>query len=38
MNPNTGEPLGRNTHTRAALNTVHHDAEHPSHVALSVVG
>ena len=37
-NPNTGEPLGRNTHTRAALNTVHHDADHPSHVVISVVG
>ena len=38
VNPNTGEPLGRNTHTHAALNTVHHDANHPSHVVLSVVG
>jgi hypothetical protein len=38
VNPNTGEPLGRNTRTRVALNTVHHGADRPSHVTLPVVG
>ena len=37
VNPNTGEPLGRNTRTQVALNTVHHSADRPSHVILSVV-
>ena len=37
-NPNTGEPLGRNTKTQVATNTVHHNADHPSHVVLPVVG
>ena len=37
VNPNTGEPIGRQTHTRAALNTVHHDAERASRLELSVV-
>ena len=37
VNPNTGEPLGRQTHTRIALNTVHHNAERASRVELSVV-
>ena len=36
INPNTGEPLGRNTRTQVALNTVHHSADHPSHVVLPV--
>ena len=37
INPNTGEPLGRNTHTQVALNTVHHSADCPSHVVLPTV-
>jgi putative CocE/NonD family hydrolase len=37
VNPNTGEPLGRNTHTQVALNTIHHDAEHPSHIVLPLI-
>ena len=37
-NPNTGEPLGRNTKTQVATNTVHHNVDHPSHVVLPVVG
>ena len=37
VNPNTGEPLGRQTHTRTALNTIHHNVEHPSRLELSVV-
>jgi putative CocE/NonD family hydrolase len=38
VNPNTGDPLG--THRRMVLadNTVYHDANHPSHVVLPVVG
>ena len=35
VNPNTGEPLGRNTRTQVALNTVHHSTDRPSHVVLS---
>ncbi len=37
VNPNTGEPIGRQTHTRTALNTVHHNAEHASRLELSVL-
>ncbi|MEX1004400.1 MAG: CocE/NonD family hydrolase [Acidimicrobiia bacterium] len=37
VNPNTGEPMGRHTHSRVATNTVHHSVEHPSHVILTVV-
>ena len=37
-NPNTGEPIGRHTHTRTALNRIHHSAEHPSHVVLPLIG
>jgi putative CocE/NonD family hydrolase len=36
-NPNTGEPIGRHTHTRVAHNRIHHSAEHPSHLTLSLV-
>lgn len=37
VNPNTGEPLGRNTRTQVALNTVYHSANCPSHIVLPVV-
>lgn len=37
INPNTGEPIGRHTHTRTALNTVWHHTEHASRVELSVM-
>lgn len=37
LNPNTGEPMGRHTHTKVALNTVHLDANHPSHAVLPVI-
>ena len=37
VNPNTGEPLGRHTHTRVASNTVFVDQVHPSHVILPVI-
>jgi putative CocE/NonD family hydrolase len=36
VNPNTGEPLGRNRRTEVALNTLHHSADHPSRVVLPV--
>jgi uncharacterized protein len=37
VNPNTGEPIGRHTHTRVATNTLHHSASLPSHVILTVM-
>lgn len=37
INPNTGEPMGRHTHTLVAHNTVHSDADHPSHVVLPII-
>ena len=37
VNPNTGEPMGRHTHTVTAHNSVHLDRDHPSHIVLPVV-
>ncbi len=37
VNPNTGEPLGRNRRAIKADNSVYHDANHRSHVLLPVV-
>lgn len=37
VNPNTGEPLGRNQRTEVAVNTIHHDREHPSHLVLPMI-
>ncbi len=37
VNPNTGEPLNDNRRTSVAVNTVYHDAEHPSHIVLPIV-
>jgi putative CocE/NonD family hydrolase len=37
VNPNTGEPLGKNRRLAIADNTVHHDAARPSHVVLPVI-
>ena len=37
VNPNTGEPVGRHTHTVKARNTVYLDREHPSHVVLPII-
>uniref|UniRef100_A0A7C2WH83 CocE/NonD family hydrolase n=1 Tax=Thermorudis sp. TaxID=1969470 RepID=A0A7C2WH83_9BACT len=37
VNPNTGEPLGRHTRTQVAINTIHHDRAHPSHLLLPLV-
>lgn len=36
-NPNTGEPIGRHHGSQVALNTIHHDKDHASHVTLPVV-
>ena len=35
-NPNTGHPFGQDAVLRKAHQTVHHDAEHPSHILLPV--
>jgi putative CocE/NonD family hydrolase len=37
VNPNTGEPIGRETHRQVARNTIHHSATYPSRVTLPVV-
>lgn len=36
-NPNTGEPIGKHTRMVVAENTLHHDAERPSHITLPLV-
>ncbi len=36
VNPNTGEPLGRNRRMVTADNTVHHSATYPSHIVLPI--
>ena len=37
VNPNTGDPLWANSVTRVAINTIHHDARHPSRGTLPVI-
>jgi len=37
VNPNTGEPVGRHTHSVTAHNAVYMDARRPSHVVLPVI-
>ena len=37
VNPNTGAPQGQPGPAVPALNAVHHDAAHPSHVVLPVI-
>lgn len=37
LNPNTGEPVGRHTHTVVAQNTVYLDRSRPSHVVLPII-
>lgn len=37
VNPNTGEPLNDNRRTAIAVNTVYHDAQHPSRIDLPVI-
>ena len=36
VNPNTGEPIGKHTHTVVALNSVFHDPEHASNIILPI--
>ncbi len=37
VNPNTGEPLARHRRMQTAVNTIHHDRTHPSHILLPIV-
>lgn len=37
VNPNTGEPLGKNRLWQVARNTIHHGAAHPADVVLPVI-
>jgi putative CocE/NonD family hydrolase len=37
INPNTGEPLNDNRRSISAVNTIWHDAAHPSHIVLPIV-
>lgn len=37
INPNTGEPLGLSKRTERAVNTIHHEAAHPSHMVLPII-
>ena len=37
VNPNTGEPIGRHTHTIRATNTVYVDRDRPSQIVLPAV-
>ena len=37
VNPNTGEPMGRHTHTVKANNAVFMDPQHPSSITLPVI-
>ena len=37
VNPNTGEPIGRERRRLTANNTVHHNAGRPSHIVLPVM-
>ncbi|MBL9145850.1 MAG: CocE/NonD family hydrolase [Verrucomicrobiaceae bacterium] len=36
VNPNTGEPLQQHRRMQTAVNTIHHDAEHPSQIVLPI--
>jgi putative CocE/NonD family hydrolase len=37
LNPNTGEPVGRHTHTLVAHNAVHLDRDHPSQITVPII-
>ncbi len=37
VNPNTGEPLNDHRRRATAVNTVHHDPDHPSQILLPIV-
>jgi putative CocE/NonD family hydrolase len=36
-NPNTGEPIGKNSRTEVARQEIHHSAAHPSRIVLPVI-
>lgn len=36
-NPNTGHPFGLDAELRTAMQTVFHDADHPSHILLPII-
>ncbi len=37
LNPNTGEPMGKHTHSIVADNTIYFDAKRPSHILLPII-
>jgi|SRR5579859_889014 len=37
VNPNTGEALNQNRATKVAINTIYHDAAHPSAIVLPII-
>jgi putative CocE/NonD family hydrolase len=37
VNPNTGEALADHRRLQTAVNTIYHDAEHPSHILLPII-
>jgi putative CocE/NonD family hydrolase len=37
VNPNTGEPLADHRRIQIAVNTIHHNAAHPSHILLPII-
>jgi uncharacterized protein len=37
VNPNTGEALNENRRRAVAVNTIYHDAQHPSYIVLPIV-
>jgi hypothetical protein len=37
INPNTGEPLGLSNRTESAVNTIYHEAAHPSLLVLPII-
>jgi hypothetical protein len=37
VNPNTGEALNDHRRVQTAVNTIYHDLDHPSHIALPVI-
>jgi hypothetical protein len=37
VNPNTGEPLNKHRRVQTAVNTIWHDAAHPSHILLPLM-
>ena len=37
VNPNTGEPVGKHTHTITACNTIYFNVNNPSHIELPLI-